>query len=74
MLREDHAVLEVLGRFGLDGCHSLTAPSRQATWDEAGTGRSLIGCLFNLDDVSFPGLLPPVREAFQRRCCVWYDF
>lgn len=25
MLREDHAVLEVLGQFGLDGCHSLMA-------------------------------------------------
>lgn len=30
MLREDHAVMEIVGRFGLDGCHSLTAaPGRQ---------------------------------------------
>lgn len=31
MLREDHAVTEVVGGLGLDGCHSLmAAPARQA--------------------------------------------
>lgn len=30
MLCEDHAVMEVVGQLGLDGCHSLTAaPGRQ---------------------------------------------